>query len=235
MIDSGTAASVTHACPKRTMTVSPLVVASASMHCSTPRGRINRPRSAPACSIAVRISVSISFSKTISPDTACETLITVARSRCSTGAPIVLVGAGTGSSSLRWGYKSSSCRTLPSAPQTEIAIPSFPQVRVRDRIEATCQVKARGELVIERLIVNKAVCVGRADGLLVEMLSIELAAFYSCDLSAYQRGTVFEVLRTILRACFELSVVGRQSLEMPLVLVGERGIAAGRAGKPTIE
>ena len=85
---------------------------------------------------------------------------------------------------------------------------------MRDRIEATCQVKARGKLVSERLIVNKAVFVGRADGLLVEMLSIELAAFYSCDLSAYQRGTVFEVLRTILRPERKLLLMFSQGLQM---------------------
>ena len=54
----------------------------------------------------------------------------------------------------------------------------------------------------------------------VEAHGPEFAAFYSCDLSAYQRGTVFEVLRTILRECFELSVVGSQSLEMLPVLRG---------------
>jgi hypothetical protein len=67
------------------MTESPLVVASASIRCSTPRGRINKPRSAPACSTAVRMSMSISLSRTISRVTACDTLIAVARSRCSTG------------------------------------------------------------------------------------------------------------------------------------------------------
>ncbi len=116
-IDSGTMASARDAASKRTTIVSPLVVASASARSSSPRGRINRPRSAPACSTAMRISVSISFSKTISPETACETLITVAKSRCSTGVPMVLVRPGTGSSSLSRGYNSSSCRTLPVASQ----------------------------------------------------------------------------------------------------------------------
>ena len=59
-------------------------------------GQISKPRSAPACSIAVRISVSISFSSTISPETVCDTLITVARSRRSTGVAIVFVGPGDG-------------------------------------------------------------------------------------------------------------------------------------------
>ena len=56
-----------------------------------------------ACSSAVRRSVSSSFSRTISPDTVWDILITVARSSCSTGAPIVLVEAGARSSSLRCG------------------------------------------------------------------------------------------------------------------------------------
>src|SRR5271166_6299371 len=100
-----------------TRTVSPRVVASAAIRGSAACDSTNRPRSAPACSIAVRMSVSISFSSTISPETACDMMITVARSRCSTGAPIVPVGAEAGPSSLRCGYISSSCRTLPSAPQ----------------------------------------------------------------------------------------------------------------------
>ena len=74
--------------------VLPWVVTSASIRCSSPRGRINRPRSAPACSMAVRMSVSISFSRTISPDTASETLITVPRSRCSTVSAIAVGACG---------------------------------------------------------------------------------------------------------------------------------------------
>ena len=44
----------------------------ASICGSTPRNRISRPRWARACVIAVRMSVSSSFSSTISPDTACD-------------------------------------------------------------------------------------------------------------------------------------------------------------------
>ena len=87
---------------------------------------------------------------------------------------------------------------------------------MRDLLETACRVEARGELVGERLIVDKAVCARRADGLFVEVLGIELAAFDACDLCAYQRGAVFEILRAILRPYFELSVVSGQSLEMLL-------------------
>ena len=175
------------------------VLASAAIRSSSPCGRIRRPRSAPACSIAVRMSVSISFSKTISPDTACETLITVARSRCSTGAPIVLVGPGAGSSSLRCGYNSVELPHLAIGSPTEVAVPGIPQVPMRDLLETACRVEARSEFVGERLIMDKAVCVRRADRLLVEALGIKLAAFDACDLGAHQRGAVFEILRAILR------------------------------------
>ena len=67
---------------------------------------------------------------------------------------------------------------------------------------------------------DKTVGAGRADGLFVEALGIELAALKACDLGAYQCGAVFEILRAILRPYFELSVMDGQSLEMLLSLVG---------------
>ena len=89
---------------------------------------------------------------------------------------------------------------------------------MRDLLEAARRVEARGELVGERLVVDEAVGVGRADGLFVKMLGVELAAFDPRDLRADQRGAVLEVLRAILRPDLELSVVGGQSLEMLLAL-----------------
>ena len=81
--------------PRPTATVSVPIVASATIRYSSPRARIRRPRSAPACSIAVRMSVSISFSRTISPDMACESLMygseikvfAVSRRSCSSDRP----------------------------------------------------------------------------------------------------------------------------------------------------
>ena len=75
---------------------------------------------------------------------------------------------------------------------------------MRDFLEAARRVEARGELVGERLVVDKAVCAGRADGLFVEALGIELAAFDPGDLRADQRGAVLEILRAILRPDLEL-------------------------------
>ena len=43
-----------------------------------------------------------------------------------------------------------------------------------------------------------------ADDRFVDMSSAQEATFNTRDLSAYKRGTVFEILRTILRPHFEL-------------------------------
>ena len=61
---------------------------------------------------------------------------------------------------------------------------------------------------------NKAVVAGRADGLFVEALGIELAAFDAGDLGADQRGAVLEILRAVLRPDLELLVMGGQRLQM---------------------
>ena len=106
---------------------------------------------------------------------------------------------------------------------------------MRDLLETTCRVEARGEFVGERLIVDKAVCVCRADGLFVKVLGVGCAAFYACDLRAHQRRAVFEILRAILCPYFELPMVSRQSLEVLLPLVGRCGIPGCRVGKCAIK
>ncbi len=73
---------------------------------------------------------------------------------------------------------------------------------------------AAAQLVGERLVVDEAVVAGRADGLLVEALGVELAAFDARDLGADQRGAVREVLRAVLGPHLELAVVGGQGLEV---------------------
>src|ERR1700738_1134769 len=66
-------------------------------------------------------------------------------------------------------------------------------------LEATGRIEAGSEFIGERLVVNKAVGAGRADGLFVEALGIELPAFDPRDLSADQRGAVLEIVRAIRR------------------------------------
>ena len=73
---SGSAAGVTGSCRSVTSIVLSSVLASASICSVSPRRRMSRPRSAPACSSAIVIRVSMSRSSTISPETACEALTT---------------------------------------------------------------------------------------------------------------------------------------------------------------
>src|SRR2546430_10147312 len=51
----------------------------------------------------------------------------------------------------------------------------FPYTTLFRSLETTCRVEAGGEFVGECLIVDKAVCARRADGLLVKTLGIKLA------------------------------------------------------------
>jgi hypothetical protein len=106
---------------------------------------------------------------------------------------------------------------------------------VRNRLEAAYCVKASGELVRERLVLDKAIGVCRADGLFVQALCIELAAFDASDLGAHQRDTAFEIFRAILRPDFDLSVVGGHRLAVLSVPIGECRIAGCRVGQRSIE
>ena len=57
---------------------------------------------------------------------------------------------------------------------TQIAVTGVLQIHAGDLLEATGCVEAGSEFIGERFIVNKAVGAGRADGLFVEALGIEL-------------------------------------------------------------
>ena len=96
---------------------------------------------------------------------------------------------------------------------------------MRDLLEAARRVEARGQLVGERLVVDKAVCAVPSGWLVRKgLIGIERAAIDPGDLRTNQRGAVFEVLRAVLRPDFELSVMRGQSLE-------SRCVARRRASK----
>jgi hypothetical protein len=92
---------------------------------------------------------------------------------------------------------------------------------VRDRIETACRVESGCKLVGERLIVDKAVCICRADGLFVKALGLELAAFDTGNFGINQRGSIFEILRAIRSPYLKLFMMGVQ----------RRGNAGGREMK----
>src|SRR6202140_1536894 len=98
-----------------------------------------------------------------------------------------------------------------SPPQ--VAVPGVSQVEMRYFIEATGRVEARSKFVGERLIVNKAICAGRADGLFVQTFGIEVAALQAGDLGANQCGAVFEILRAVLSPDLEFPVMRSERLD----------------------
>src|SRR5882724_11131376 len=118
---------------------------------------------------------------------------------------------------------------------SEIAAPGVPEIGMGGRLEATGRVEARGQFVGERLVVDKAVCLCRADGLFVQVHGIERAAFDPGDLRPDQCGAVLEILRAIRRPDLELSVVRDQSLDMLLALVCRCGVAGSGAGQRAVE
>src|SRR5260370_7704878 len=75
---------------------------------------------------------------------------------------------------------------------------------MRDLLEPMRSVEARGEFVGESLVVNKAVCACRADGLLVKMLGVKYAALDTGDLCADKRSAAFEILRPLYCPALDL-------------------------------
>ena len=118
---------------------------------------------------------------------------------------------------------------------TQIAVACVLQIRTGNLLEATRRIEAGSEFIGERLIVNKAVGASRADGMFVEALGIEFPAFDPRYLGADQCGAVLEIVRAIRRPDFELSVMGSQSCDVLLALVGRGGVADCREGKRTVE
>src|SRR5499427_8206537 len=118
---------------------------------------------------------------------------------------------------------------------SSVAVQGLPQIRIRNLVETAPRIKARGNLVGNRLIVDESVCVRGADGLLIKALGIEHSAFYSCDLRTDERRSVFKILWAMLRPNFEVPVVSCQSFEMLRFLVGRCGLPRCRVGKRAVE
>src|SRR5580698_3745396 len=120
------------------------------------------------------------------------------------------------------------------SPPTMIAIPSFEQVRVRELLETTCCVESRGNLVGNRFIVNKTVCVRRADRLFIEGFGIYHPVFDSRDFGADQCGAVFKILCATLRPHFEHLVVCRERVKMFPLLIMLSTLPTGRVREGTV-
>jgi hypothetical protein len=94
----------------------------------------------------------------------------------------------------------------------EVTVPGVSQVEVSDLLEALRCVEARSHFIRERLIVNKAVDTGRADGTLVQAHCVRIAALNARDLGTDQRGAALEILATVRCQNLELLVVNGQCL-----------------------
>src|SRR5689334_244464 len=88
---------------------------------------------------------------------------------------------------------------LAVSPPPQITVAGITQIHVCDLLEATCRVETGSDLVSNRLIVDEAVCVRRPNCPFVKLFGVECAALNARDLSAYQRGAIFEILGATLR------------------------------------
>src|SRR5580658_3946650 len=89
----------------------------------------------------------------------------------------------------------------------QVREPGLAKVRARDRLEAASRVEPSRELVGHALARSEPTLTSYPDRGLVETLGVEFAALRARDLRPDKREPVFEVLRTALRPCFQLSVV----------------------------
>src|SRR6185437_5157091 len=122
-----------------------------------------------------------------------------------------------------------------SGSPTQIAVPSVAQIGVPDLLETACQVKAPGELVSERFVMDEIICLRRADRLLVEMLCLYLVVFDPCDLCAYQGRTVFKVFRAIFCPDLKLLVVLGKGIQERSPILGSSRVPGCRSGQGTVE
>jgi choline dehydrogenase-like flavoprotein len=68
------------------------------------------------------------------------------------------------------------------------------RVHARYFLKTSRRVETRRQFIGKRLVVHKAVCMGRADRLLVQRFGIEGAAFDPGDLRPHQGGPVLKIL-----------------------------------------
>src|SRR5579863_1728079 len=121
------------------------------------------------------------------------------------------------------------------SPPTLIAMPGFVQIRICERLETTCCVETRGNLVGYGFIVNESVRMRRTNGLFVEAFGLDHAAFYSRDFSTHECGTAFKIVWAMLRANYQLPMTSSESLEMVSLLIRRGRIPRRSVGERAIE
>ena len=117
---------------------------------------------------------------------------------------------------------------------SKVAVARILQIHAGNFFEATRRIEAGGELVGERVIVNKAVGAGRANRLFVEPHRVDIPAIDLSDLGADQRGAVLEIVRAIRRPNLELLVMRSDNVQMLPPAVSGR-IARGGSRQRVVE
>src|SRR6516162_4158202 len=90
---------------------------------------------------------------------------------------------------------------------TQIGVMGILQVAARCFLRTARRKETRRQFVGKRLVVHKAVCLGRADRLIVMSHGIERAAFDPGDLRAHEGRAVPEILRASTCPHLELSLM----------------------------
>ena len=114
-------------------------------------------------------------------------------------------------------------------------MPGVAQIELRDLLEAARGVEARGQFVGKRLVVDKAIGAGRADGLFVQVHGITLAAVEAGHLRPEQCTSVLEVFWAMLRPHPEQPIVCSQRFDVLLPFAGGGKVEQCCMGKPGIK
>ena len=96
----------------------------------------------------------------------------------------------------------------------EIAVTSVSQIPAPCKLEATGGIEACRKLTGDCLVMNKAVCLRRTDGLFVKVHGVECAVFNPGNLRADECGAILEIFGAVLRPGLELTMVGSQGLQV---------------------
>ena len=192
--------------PRDTITSFPMVLDSASTCNSSPRVPIRRPLSAPACSMALRKTLSNSFSKTISLETACETLTTVARSSTSEDARDRRTSAWQRLVLLKAEGTSGRAALLFLLPPNAHSNNGLRANTNRLFCRSPVHVKGRAAAHKRALRSVQSHSCAEVDGLFIQSLRVQATVFDTGDLCPHQRGTVFEILRAILPPRYRVAV-----------------------------
>ena len=121
-----------------------------------------------------------------------------------------------------------------SAP-SRVTVSGTLQIKMRDVVEAPRRVESRGQLVRQSFVLDEALLARRPNGLLIQTFGLQFPALQASHLRAYQRGSVCEILRTVLRPQRKaLVMLGQRSGMLPSLIRSCR-IRRGRSRERCVE